>query len=174
VRYRNDGLKRNAYPDLSHIFFARLMDSPDNSSSVLVRILLVEDFEPFRMKVRSLIKERAEFMVLGEVSDGSAAVQKADELRPDLILMDVGLPSINGIEAARQILRSNPQSRILFLTQESSSDVVSEAFDLGARGYIVKMDARQDMLLGIDAVMRGEKFVSASLKTLGFPRFTDA
>jgi DNA-binding NarL/FixJ family response regulator len=150
------------------------MDSPDISSSVLVRILLVEDFEPFRMKVRSLIKERAEFMVLGEVSDGAAAVQKADELRPDLILMDIGLPSINGIEAARQILRSNPQSRILFLTQESSSDVVSEAFDLGARGYIVKMDARRDMLLGIDAVMRSEKFVSASLKRLGFPRFTDA
>ena len=113
-------------------------------------------------------------MVLCEVSDGLAAVQKADELRPDLILMDIGLPSINGIAAARQILRSKPQSRILFLTQKFSSDVVSEAFSLGARGYIVKMDARRDMLLGIDAVMRGEKFVSASLKRLGFPRFTDA
>jgi DNA-binding NarL/FixJ family response regulator len=149
------------------------MDSPAISSSVLVRILLVEDFEPFRIKVRSLIKERAEFMVLGEVSDGSAAVQKADELRPDLILMDISLPSINGIEAARQILRSNPQSRILFLTQEFSSNVVSEAFSLGARGYIVKMDASQDMLLGIDAVMKGKKFVSASLKRLGFARFTN-
>lgn len=149
------------------------MNSPDISSSVLVRILLVEDFEPFRMKVRSLIKERTEFMVLCEVSDGLAAVQKAEELRPDLILMDIGLPSINGIEAARKILHGNPQSRILFLTQESSSDVVSEAFSLGARGYIVKMDARKDMLLGIDAVMRGEKFVSASLKRPGFPDFTD-
>jgi DNA-binding NarL/FixJ family response regulator len=118
------------------------MDSPDISSSALVRILLVEDFEPFRMKGRSLIKERAEFMLLCEVSDGSAAVQKAVELGPDLILLDIGLPSLNEIEAARQILHHNPQSRILFLTQESSSNVVSEAFNLGARGYIVKMDAR--------------------------------
>jgi DNA-binding NarL/FixJ family response regulator len=88
--------------------------------------------------------------------------------------MDIGLPSIDGIEAARKILRSNPQARILFLTQESSSDVVSEAFNLGARGYIVKMDARKDLLLGIDAVMKGEKFVSASLKRPGSPSFHDA
>jgi DNA-binding NarL/FixJ family response regulator len=140
------------------------MDSPDISSSILVRILLVEDFEPFRTKVRSLIQQRAEFRVLCEVSDGLAAVQKAADLQPDVILMDIGLPSINGIEAARKILHTNPQSRILFLTQESSSDVVSAAFNLGARGYIVKMDTRKDLLPGIDAVMRGEKFVSASLK----------
>jgi len=150
------------------------MDSPDISSSILVRILLVEDFEPFRMKVRCLITKRAEFTVLCEESDGLAAVQRAEELRPDLILMDIGLPSIDGIEAARKILHRNPQARILFLTQESSSDVVSEAFNLGARGYIVKMDARKDLLLGIDAVMKGEKFVSASLKRPGFPSFHDA
>lgn len=150
------------------------MDSPDIGDSALVRILFVDDFEPFRMKVRSLIKERREFVVLCEVSDGSAAVQKAEELNPDLILMDIGLPSINGIEAARQILHRNPQSRILFLTQESSSEVVNEVFNLGARGYIVKTDAKKDLLLGIDSVVRGEKFVSTSLKKPGFPKFTDA
>ena len=92
------------------------MDSSDIASSVPVRILLVEDFEPFRRYVRSLMPERAELVVLCEVSDGLAAVQKAQELRPDLIVMDIGLPSLNGIEAARQILHSNPQSRILFLS----------------------------------------------------------
>ena len=140
------------------------MDSLNTSSSVLVRILLVDDFEPFRKYVRSLILERPELVVLCEVSDGLAAVQKAEELRPDLILLDIGLPLLNGIEAARRIRHSNPQSRILFLTQESSSEIVGEAFNLGARGYVVKLDAGKDMLLGIDAVVRGEKFVSGSLK----------
>lgn len=150
------------------------MDSFSINSSVLVRILLVDDFEPFRNYVRSLILSRAELVVLCEVDDGLAAVQKAKELRPDLILLDIGLPSLNGIEAARRIRHSNPQSRILFLTQESSSDIVEEAFNLGARGYIVKHDAGNDMLLGIDSVVRGEKFVSSSLKGRFSRDFIDA
>jgi len=166
VLYCNVSRKRNAYPDL--------MDSLDIGSSGLVRILLVDDFEPFRKYVRLLILKRAELVVLCNVSDGLAGVQKAEELRPDLILLDIGLPSLNGIEAARRIRHSNPQARILFLTEESSSEIVGEAFNLGARGFVVKLDARKDLLLGIDAVVRGEKFVSGSLKDPGFPRFTDA
>jgi DNA-binding NarL/FixJ family response regulator len=139
------------------------MDSRNPSSSV-VRILLVDDFEPFWEIVRSLILGRAELVIIYEASDGLAAVQKAEELRPDLILMDIGLPSLNGIEAAKRILHGNSQVKILFLTEESSSDFVGEAFNLGAQGYIVKRDARTDLLSGIGAVFRGEKFVSRNLK----------
>jgi DNA-binding NarL/FixJ family response regulator len=94
-------------------------------------------------------------VILCDVSDGLTAVQKAEELRPDLILLDTGLPSLNGIEAARRIRHSNPQARILFLTEESFSEIVGEAFNLGARGYVVKvkLDVRKDLLLGIDAVV---------------------
>jgi CheY-like chemotaxis protein len=84
------------------------MDNRNTSSAVLVRILLVDDFEFFRKHVRSLIMRRAEWVVHCEVADGLAALQKAEEVRPDLILLDIGLPKLNGIEAARRIRRNNP------------------------------------------------------------------
>lgn len=135
-----------------------------NPGSSVLRILLVDDFKPFRKYIRSLILERPELVIISEVSDGLTAVQKTEELLPDLVLMDIGLPSLNGIEAARKILRGNPQVRIVFLTAESSFDFVAEAFNMGARGYIVKRDAASELLPGIDAVVRGEKFVSRSGK----------
>jgi DNA-binding NarL/FixJ family response regulator len=149
------------------------MDSRNISSAALVRILLVDDFEPFRKHVRSLIMRRAEWVIQCEVADGLAAVQQAEEGRPDLILLDIGLLKLNGIEAARRIRRNDPLSKILFLTQESSSTIVDEAFHLGAQGYILKLDVGKEILLGIDAVLRGEKFVSSSLKGPGSARSSD-
>ena len=90
--------------------------------------------------------------VVCEVSNGLEAVQKAVELRPDLILLDIGLPGLNGIEAARQIRKLVPESKIIFLTQESSPDVVQEAFKLGAWGYVVKANAASDLLAAVEAV----------------------
>jgi DNA-binding NarL/FixJ family response regulator len=92
-----------------------------------IRILVVEDFAPFRKFIRSTLVERADLQVICEVADGLEAVQKAEELKPDLILLDIGLPTLNGIEAARQIRKLAPQSKIIFLTQESSADMVEEA-----------------------------------------------
>jgi len=96
---------------------------------------------------------------LGNVSDGLAAVQKAEELQPDLILLDIGLPNLNGIEAARRIRKVSPESKILFVSQESSADVVREALGTGASGYIVKADAGRELLEGVRAVLRGDRFV---------------
>jgi DNA-binding NarL/FixJ family response regulator len=128
---------------------------------VPTRILVVDDFQPFRSWVLSVLDQASEFEVVGEVSDGLEAVQKAEELLPDLILLDIGLPGLNGIEAARQIRRLAPNSKILFLSQESSDDVVREALSLGAMGYVVKADAGNELLPAVEAVRQGRQFVSS-------------
>jgi DNA-binding NarL/FixJ family response regulator len=101
--------------------------------------------------------------IVCEVSDGQDAVRKAGELHPDLILLDVGLPNLNGIEAARQIRKLSQKSKILFVSQESSADVVQEAFRIGALGYVVKANAGSDLLPAVEAVCQGKRFVSARL-----------
>jgi DNA-binding NarL/FixJ family response regulator len=123
-----------------------------------VRILLVDDFKPWRRFASLLLQGKPELQVVGEASDGLEAVQKAAELKPDLILMDIGLPTLNGIEAARQIRELAPESKIIFVSQESSADVVQEALSLGALGYVVKAQAVSDLLAAVDAVMSGKKF----------------
>ena len=118
----------------------------------IVRVLVVDDYEPWRRFVFSALQKRPELEIVGEASDGLEAVQKARELRPDMILMDVGLPILNGIEAARQLHRLAPESRILFVSQESSADVVREALSTGACGYVVKASA-SDLLSAVNAVL---------------------
>jgi CheY-like chemotaxis protein len=126
-----------------------------------VRVLVVEDHEPFRRFVCSTLDKRTELRVIGEASDGLGAVHKAEELQPDLIVLDVGLPSLNGIEAARRIRKLSPKSKILFLSQESSADVVEEAFRSGALGYVVKAQAGSELLTAVSAVLRGRTFARA-------------
>jgi len=131
---------------------------PSPLSSV-VRVLVVEDHEPFRRLVCSALGKRPALQVVGEASDGLEAVQKAEELQPDLILLDIGLPSLNGIEVARRVCKLSSESKILFVTQESSTEVVRGALDT-AHGYIVKSDLGNDLMDGVNAVLRGERFVS--------------
>ena len=129
----------------------------------VAQILVVEDFEPYRTFVTSLLGEQPGLQVICEVGDGLQAVERARELNPDLILLDIGLPGLSGIEAARQILRTIPQSRIIFLTQETSAEVVHAALNLGACGYVVKSKAGSDLLAAIEAVLKGGRFVSSGL-----------
>jgi DNA-binding NarL/FixJ family response regulator len=128
------------------------------------RILLVDDYEPWRNGVRSILKVRPEFQVAGEASDGSEALRKAEELKPDLILLDIGLPKLDGIVAARRIRELCPNSKIIFLSLNNDLDVVRAALSTGARGYVHKTDARSELLPAVDAVLRGKQFVSSSLK----------
>jgi len=125
---------------------------------------VVDDFEPWRNFVCSTLQSEPGLQVIGEVSDGSEAVQKAEELKPDLVLLDIGLPTLNGIEAAKRIHQIVPEARILFLTQNNDLDVLRTAMTNGARGYILKMDAEGELIRAIVAVMRGEKFVSRRLE----------
>jgi DNA-binding NarL/FixJ family response regulator len=101
--------------------------------------------------------------VICEVGDGLQAVERAQELSPNLILMDIGLPGLNGIEAARQILKLIPESKIVFLTQETSAEVVREALNVGAWGYVVKSQAGKELLGAIEAVLQGRRFISYGL-----------
>ena len=129
-----------------------------------IRILVVDDFKDWLRQVCLLLQSRPECQVIAEASDGSEAVQKADELKPDLILLDVGLPKLNGIEAARQIRQCSPGSKIIFLSQNSDLYVVRAAFDTGASGYVLKTDTRRELLLALDAVLGGKQFFSSSVK----------
>lgn len=131
-----------------------------------VRILVVEDFAPFRQFVCSTLGGRPDLQVIGEASDGLEAVQKAEKLKPDLIVLDIGLPTINGIEASRRILKGAPEAKILFVSQESSADVVQEALNLGALGYVVKAHAGSDLLAAVEAVCQGTQFVGSGVSDL--------
>jgi DNA-binding NarL/FixJ family response regulator len=125
-----------------------------------IRVLVVEDFLPFRKFICSILEKGSELQVIHEVSDGMEAVQKAEELKPDLILLDIGLPKLNGIEAARQIRKLSPQSKIIFVSQESSADMVQAALSSGALGYVVKTRAGTDLLAAIEAAILGKQFIS--------------
>jgi DNA-binding NarL/FixJ family response regulator len=129
----------------------------------LIRILAADDFEGWRHQVRLLLQARPQWQIIAEVSDGSAAVQKAANLKPDLIVLDIGLPKLNGIEAARQIRHLSPSSKIIFLSQNSDLDVVRAALSTGALGFVRKIDG-QELLPAMDAVLGGKEFVSSSIK----------
>ncbi len=128
------------------------------------RVLIVEDFEPFRRFVCSTLGKVFHLQVIGQLSDGLDAVQKAEELKPDLILLDIGLPSLNGIAAGRRIRKLAPDSKIIFVSQESSPDVVHEALSFGARGYVLKARAGIELLAAVEAVLEGRQFVSNGLQ----------
>jgi DNA-binding NarL/FixJ family response regulator len=134
-------------------------DTPGVSA---VRVLVVEDFEPFRRFICSKLGERPELQVIGEASDGLEAIHKAEELRPDLVLLDIGLPKLNGIEVGEQLRKLAPASKIIFVTQESSADVVQAALSLGAWGYVVKTRAGSDLLAAVEAVISEKRFVSST------------
>jgi DNA-binding NarL/FixJ family response regulator len=135
-----------------------------------IRILLVDDHKEWRKLVRLLLQVRPEWQIIFEASDGSEAVQKAGELKPDIILLDIGLPKLDGIEAARRIRQHSPNSKIVFLSQENSLDFVQEALSTGAQGYVYKASSQSDLLPAIEAVLRGIQFVSSKLRRF---KFTD-
>jgi len=128
-----------------------------------IRVLLVDDNELWRRFASTTLRKQAELQVIGEATDGLQAVQQARELLPDLILLDIGLPSLNGIEAARRIREVSPASKILFVSENRSPDIAEAALSTGADGYVVKSDAAGELLPAVKAVLDGKRFVSASL-----------
>ena len=128
-----------------------------------IRILVVEDHEPFRSFISSMLRQQSKIEIVGEEQDGLRAVQQAEALQPDLILLDIGLPELNGLEAARRIRQGAPTAKIVFLTQETAPEVVGEAFATGAQGYLVKTHASSELLPALEAILGGSRFISHGL-----------
>ena len=124
---------------------------------------MVDDFVPWRNYLVAKLGENAALQVVGFASDGAEAVLKAAELHPDLILMDVNLPELSGIQAAARIRGLSPETKILFLSQYVDFDVAMAALDAGGLGYVVKSDAENELLAAVEAVISGKRFVSALL-----------
>jgi DNA-binding NarL/FixJ family response regulator len=133
-----------------------------------IRILVVDDYKEWRDQVFLSLQARPEWQVICEVSDGAEAVQKAEELRPELVLLDIGLPKLNGIEAARRIRQFSPSSKILFMSTDNSLEAVQAALSTGAHGYVHKARALIDLLPAIDAALQSKQFVSSTVKGYEF------
>ena len=126
-------------------------------------VLLVDDHPGWRRYVFSTLEKHSELQIIGEASDGPEAIEKAKALQPDLILLDIGLPTLNGIETARRIPEVSQASKILFVSENRSPDIAEEALNTGAGGYVLKSDANSDLLPAIKAILEGRRFISASL-----------
>jgi DNA-binding NarL/FixJ family response regulator len=135
---------------------------------VTIRILVVDDSAPWLRFVSTIAQTEPGWHVVGEVSDGLEAVHKAEEVKPDVILLDIGLPTLSGIEAARQILQVAPASKILFVSTHDDLGIVEAALDTGASGYVVKVDAGRELAKAVEAVFQGKRFVSSRLKGYEF------
>jgi DNA-binding NarL/FixJ family response regulator len=129
----------------------------------LFRTLVVDDVGDFRRILRSMLEERTDCEVVGEASDGLQAVVKAEQLQPDLVLLDLGLPTMNGIEVARRIRKLSPNSKILFVTQNASPEIAQGALRTGANGYLLKAEAT-NLPAAVETIIRGEQYVSGRVK----------
>jgi DNA-binding NarL/FixJ family response regulator len=134
------------------------------SDQSIVRILVVDDFAPWRRFVSTIARRELGWHVISEASDGLEAVQKAEELTRDLILMDINLPKLSGIEAASQIRKVAPNSKILFVSTYASWEIAERALDTGASGYVIKVDAGKELAKAVEAVLQGKRYISIGLK----------
>lgn len=132
-------------------------------TKLCISVLLVDDFATFRAALSRLLRKKPELQIVAEASDGVEAVEKSSQLQPDVILLDIGLPKLNGIAAAQRIRGVAPQSKIIFVTQETSADIMKEAIGLGAMGYVIKARVESELLKAIDLVLEGKQFIGSGL-----------
>jgi DNA-binding NarL/FixJ family response regulator len=133
----------------------------------IVRVLIVDGFDPWRVFLVQQLSRQPHVRVIECASDGLEGIQRAEELQPDLILLDIRLPKLNGIEVARKVRKLVPKAKILFLSSNADPDVVRAAFCAGGGGYVLKADAGGALLAGMEAVLIGKQYVSSSLEEIG-------
>ena len=131
-----------------------------------LRVLVVEDHEPFRRVICELLQQRADLLIVGEAADGLDAICQAEALRPDVVILDIGLPMLSGLDVAGRIRAKVPDAKVMYVTNESSLEVVEQAFRRGAHGYVYKPRTHRDVLPVLDAIIRGGRFVSGGLERI--------
>ncbi len=133
------------------------------AQSAPIRVLLVDDHELVRKGIRTLLESNPRYQVCGEACDGRQAVAKAHQLRPDVVVMDVCMPELNGLEAAREIRQSLDQTEVLALTVTDSEQLAQQLLSAGVRGYLLKSDAARDLLTGVESLKEHRPFFSSKI-----------
>jgi DNA-binding NarL/FixJ family response regulator len=138
-----------------------------------LRLLVADDHEIVRKGLRSILEAQPGWQVAAEASDGREAVDKAKQFKPDVTVMDIGMPSLNGLEAARQILKHDVRAKILILTMHESDPLIREVLDAGARGYVLKTDASRDLVSAINAIRSNKTFFTAKVAQIVLDGYLD-
>jgi DNA-binding NarL/FixJ family response regulator len=138
-----------------------------------LRLLVADDHEIVRKGLRSLLEAQPGWQVTAEASDGREAVEKAKELKPDVTVLDIGMPSLNGLEATRQMLKNDARAKILILTMHESDPLIRDVLDAGARGYVLKTDASRDLVTAVNAVRSNKTFFTAKVAQMVLDGYLD-
>ena len=125
------------------------------------RILVADDHEVVRRGLCALLQSRPEWEICGEAADGREAVEKSQSLKPEVVIIDIGMPTLNGLEATRQILKANPHMKVLVLTLHDSDQMIREVLDAGARGFLLKSDAARDLISAVQALRRDNTYFTS-------------
>src|SRR5437660_10709866 len=131
-----------------------------------LRIFVADDHEVVRKGLMSRLHAQREWKICGEAGDGRVAVEKAQRLKPDVIILDIGMPSLNGLEATRQILKTNPEAKVLILTLHESEQMVREVLNAGARGFVLKSDAARDLVFAVEALAHDKTYFTSKVSTI--------
>jgi len=138
-----------------------------------LRILIADDHELVRRGLCALLKDHEGWEICGEATDGREAVEKAKLLKPDVVILDVGMPNLNGLAATRQLSRQDPHCKIIVLTITDTDQVVQEALDAGARGFVLKSDAARDLVSAVEALQRNRMFLTPRVNDMVLAGFLD-
>jgi DNA-binding NarL/FixJ family response regulator len=130
------------------------------------RILVADDHEVVRRGLCALLRNQPEWEVCGEAGDGREAVEKVVALKPEVVILDIGMPNLNGLEATRQMLKTNPQIKVLVLTLHDSDQMVQEVLNAGARGFLLKTDAARDLVAAVEALRRGKTYFTPKVAAM--------
>lgn len=138
-----------------------------------VRLLVADDHEIVRKGLKAVLEAQPGWTVLAEASDGREAVEKAKQLKPDVTVLDLGMPSLNGLEASRQILKNDSSAKILILTMHETDPLIRDVLDAGARGYVLKTDASRDLVTAVNAVRSNKTFFTAKVAQMVLDGYLD-